>query len=66
MIDSFNGFPVNRCEGNGQGVCARCRALKGQPIHWMTMLYESEGFDGLLCADCVRDLIKNSEEDVKK
>lgn len=65
MIDSFNGYPVRRCSGFGQGVCARCRVLKGQPIHWMTMLYESEGFDGLLCADCVRELIKNSEEETK-
>lgn len=65
-MDRIRGFPVVRCEGNGQGVCARCRALKRQPIHWMTFLYESEGFDGFLCADCVRELIKNSEEDVKK
>lgn len=62
MFDSFNGFPVVCCDGNGQGICVRCRALYGQPIHWMTMLYRSDGFDGLLCASCLRDLIKSSEE----
>lgn len=66
MTRYVNGYPVIRCEGNGQGVCARCRALKGQPIHWMTWLYESEGFDGLLCNDCVNELIKNYEEDDKE
>lgn len=58
MTRYVNGYPVIRCEGNGQGTCVRCKWL-GRPYrYWMTWLYTSGGFDGLLCNDCVNELIK--------
>lgn len=51
-----NSVPVVRCSGNGQGTCIFCKIRGRQPIHWMTMLYKSDSFSGLICYDCLREL----------
>lgn len=60
-MTEYNGYPVTRCQGNGQGVCRRCKALRRPCIYWTTWLYKSGGFEGALCYNCVLEL-KQSEE----
>lgn len=52
----IDNFPLVRCEGNGQGLCFRCKVLGRQPINWMTMLYSSEFLSGHICSSCLREL----------
>ncbi len=66
MTRYLSGYPVIRCKGDGKGTCARCKWLGRPYIFSMTMLYTVEGFEGLLCNDCVNELIKNYEEDDKE
>ena len=61
MIE-YHGYPVIKCQGNGQGVCQRCKALIRPYINWMTMLYKSDGFEGNLCYNCVKELKQTDEE----
>lgn len=55
-MTEYNGHPVTKCQGNGQGVCQRCKALGRPNIYWMTMLYKSDAFEGLLCYECMLEL----------
>lgn len=55
----YRGFPVVRCTGYGQGICFRCKSLGRQPINWMTMLYRCSAFDGLICSQCLDDLLRD-------
>lgn len=52
----IGNVPAVRCDGNGHGVCFRCKVVGNQPIHWMTMLYRCECFSGLICSSCLRTL----------
>ena len=61
MIE-YHGYPVIKCQGNGQGVCQRCKALRRPYINWMTMLYKSDGFEGNLCYNCVKELKQTDKE----
>ena len=61
MIE-YHGYPVIKCQGNGQGVCQRCKALRRPYINWMTMLYKSDGFEGNLCYNCVKELKQTDGE----
>lgn len=49
----MNNLKITRCSGNGQGSCKRCEDNGIWNRHWMTFLYEIEGFDGCYCPKCV-------------
>lgn len=57
MLYLDNTLSVSRCCGNGHGICFRCKVLGRQPIHWMSMLYTSVSFPGLICSNCLREVI---------
>lgn len=39
------------------------KGLKGWNRVWMSMLFQIDGFDGLYCSDCVREIRKELQDD---
>lgn len=57
---------VIKCEGNGQGACKRCFDQGKWNIMWMCFLYHIEGYEGLYCHDCVKEILKENMKQEEK
>nr|DAR00777.1 MAG TPA: PROTEIN/RNA Complex, archaeal, ribosomal, 50S, protein.0A [Caudoviricetes sp.] len=57
----MNPLKVTRCNGEGKGVCKRCKERKGFGLNWMSFLYKIEGYDGCYCFDCVKEILIEEE-----
>ena len=57
---------IIQCTGEGQGSCKRCLEKGIWNRKWMCFLYEIEGYEGCYCSDCVEEIKKECEENVKK
>lgn len=53
---------VTKCSGEGQGSCKRCTDNGKWNRMWMCFLYEIEGYEGVYCEDCVKEI----QEEVNK
>lgn len=45
-----------KCKGEGHGSCKRCSDKGKWNRHRMCFLYEIEGFEGIYCRDCVKEI----------
>ena len=49
---------IQRCTGEGQGECRKCKMDGIWNRHWMSGLYEIDGMPGVYCWDCVKKIGK--------
>ena len=52
---------IQRCTGEGQGECRKCKMDGIWNRNWMTMLYEIEGMPGVYCWGCVKKIAREQE-----
>lgn len=52
---------INRCTGEGQGECRRCKMNGIWNRSWMSFLYEIEGMPGVYCWECVKEISKEDD-----
>lgn len=52
---------IQRCTGEGQGECRKCKMDGIWNRRWMSFLYEIEGMPGVYCWDCVKKIAKEQE-----
>lgn len=52
-MNRMNNLKITQCRDEGQGSCKRCNDYGIWNRHWMSMLYEIEGYEGCYCSDCV-------------
>jgi len=50
---------VTRCSGEGQGSCMLCSSRGIWNRSWMCFLYQVDGYDGIYCSNCVKELLNN-------
>lgn len=51
-----------KCSGEGQGSCKRCFDKGIFNRTWMCFLYRIEGLEGCYCANCVKELLDETNE----
>lgn len=47
---------ITQCKGEGQGSCKRCLDKGIWNRKWMCFLYKIEGYEGIYCSDCVKEI----------
>lgn len=49
-------FNFEQCTGNGLGECRRCADKGKWNRYWVDFLYKVDGFKGVYCWNCVKEL----------
>lgn len=47
---------MEKCSGDGQGTCKRCKDMGIWNRNWMSFLYKVEKYEGIYCYDCAKYL----------
>lgn len=59
----MSDLKITQCAGEGQGSCTRCDDRGIWNRHWMSMLYEIDGYEGCYCSDCVKEIMEEMEDE---
>lgn len=54
---------ITQCKGEGQGSCKRCNEYGIWNRHWMSLLYQIEGYEGCYCSYCVKEICEDYENE---
>ena len=60
-IWSIDKPKITKCTGEGQGSCKRCTDNGKWNKTWMCFLNKIDGFDGIYCNDCTKEIVKEKE-----
>lgn len=55
---------MEKCSGEGQGTCKRCKDNGIWNSNWMSFLYKVDGYEGIYCYECAKYL--EEQKQVKK
>lgn len=61
----MNKINYIKLEGNGQCSCKRCEEKRGWNRHWTNMCFKIEGFDGVYCSECLKEILAEEQERLK-
>ena len=50
-----------KCDGEGHGSCKRCLDKGKWNMMWACFLYKIEGYDGVYCEDCLKEIQAEKE-----
>lgn len=53
---------MKQCSGNGQGSCKICEEKGVWNRHWMSFLYTVEGYEGIYCYECAKELERKEND----
>ena len=59
------GLIITKCKGEGYGVCTRCESRGIWNRNWMCFLYKIKGREGTYCSNCIRDLTRLEQDNLK-